>query len=769
MQNNKVNNHLLDCSDSHHFSSAAHKDRLGNCYTWIKADPTFAGLRHALKEFDERVFVGEEPDKLKTVRNNGTKYVKTLKISKCRDSSLNETWFDVDLQLNNSLVAIIGNKGSGKSALVDVLGLLGDTRQDRGFSFLNREKFKQPKNNKSQHFEATLLWESGKTLTKRLNDSVAEDEIESIKYIPQSFLERICNEVAVGDDSEFTAELETVIFSHVGEADRLSKDSLRDLISYKTKETHETIDTIKSEIREINRKVIELEEQSTPEHRTFVENLLKSKVEELEAHDKAKPHEIPEPRDNPETRTRISEVNKELEYTDLECNILDSLIDSEKAHQKQIVLFVSELEKALGKAKNLDYRYGQTRNEWPSKLDDIGLSFEEVITFRVNLSKLQSEIARFQSLKTELDEQLSEENTNSIVYERSSLDEKASKLRAKLDLPNKEYQIYLSQLESWEKKRKSLIGDKDVSGSLKYLKQQLKNLDKVPKQLDNIRKQRTTKVRQIYNKIANLADVYRNLHSPVQRFIENHPLAKGKFDLNFEVSIVDEGFKQRFFAHINHGVSGSFCGVEESNKRLEDLLDRYDFSDEESTIAFLDSIMEYLLYDKRTSSPPKMKISKQLRKDYTVELLYDFIFSLDYLRPHYTLKMDDKELHQLSPGERGTILLIFYLLIDKRDIPLVIDQPEENLDNPTIFGLLAPCIKEAKKKRQIFMVTHSPNIAVVCDAEQIIHASIDKKKGYRVTYKCGAIESPSINPIVVDVLEGTRPAFDNRESKYWVK
>ena len=52
--------------------------------------------------------------------------------------------------------------------------------------------------------------------------------------------------------------------------------------------------------------------------------------------------------------------------------------------------------------------------------------------------------------------------------------------------------------------------------------------------------------------------------------------------------------------------------------------------------------------------------------------------------------MADKELHQLLPGERGSLLLIFYLLIDKDDVPLVIDQPEENLDNQTIYNLLVP-------------------------------------------------------------------------------
>jgi predicted ATPase len=128
--------------------------------------------------------------------------------------------------------------------------------------------------------------------------------------------------------------------------------------------------------------------------------------------------------------------------------------------------------------------------------------------------------------------------------------------------------------------------------------------------------------------------------------------------------------------------------------------------------------------------------------------------------------MGDKELSELSPGERGTLLLVFYLLVDKGDIPLIIDQPEHNLDNQTIYKLLVPAIKKAKKNRQIIIITHNPNLAVVCDAEQIIYAELDKKDENRVSYYSGSIENPLTNKHLLDVLEGTRPAFENRDKKY---
>lgn len=76
--------------------------------------------------------------------------------------------------------------------------------------------------------------------------------------------------------------------------------------------------------------------------------------------------------------------------------------------------------------------------------------------------------------------------------------------------------------------------------------------------------------------------------------------------------------------------------------------------------------------------------------------------------------------------------------------------------------LLGECLKEAKQRRQVIIVTHNPNLAVACDAEQIIWASHDTKDGNRIQYVSGAIENPTINACLVDILEGTRPAFDNR-------
>lgn len=201
---------------------------------------------------------------------------------------------------------------------------------------------------------------------------------------------------------------------------------------------------------------------------------------------------------------------------------------------------------------------------------------------------------------------------------------------------------------------------------------------------------------------------------------------------------------------------------------MRELIQKHDFTSAEGVGAFLDEVGRNLKRDLRDDEGPAVRLEDQLVQGASPEGLYDFLFGLDYLQPRFKLLWRGKPLSQLSPGERGTLLLIFYLLIDREDIPLVIDQPEENLDNETVAELLVPAVKNAKRRRQIILVTHNPNLAVVCDADQVIHASIDKSNGNRVTYTSGAIEDPVITQLIVDVLEGTKPAFDLRDAKYEV-
>jgi len=762
LKESKVNCRLLDCSDAHRFCDTPYKDRIGKCFTWIKADTTFEGLRQTLIEPDDRVFIGDLPDKLVNVQNNRTKYINLINIRRKADATLPEIWFNNELYFNPGLVAIIGNKGKGKSALSDIIGLLCNTKQNDEFTFLSNKNFRQPRNNKASHFEADLVWISGDTYHASLDDDVDPKRPELVKYIPQNFLEHICNQLSEVKESEFDQELKKVIFSHVDPSDRLEMDTLDDLISYKTREAYKSIDILKGELHQINENIISLENWLHPANQERINNLLDQKNRELEIHLQSPPQEVTKPDTDSAKQKEISErlqIEKD-NLTQIEALITAAKL-KQKLHSKQLAT-ANTLDTRID---NLNHQIQSFIAESTPEFESIGLSVSDILSYKIDKTLLMGKKFEINTAKTEDDNSLNPQLDGSLKHQKQNKEKIIEKLQLSLDEPNKKYQAYLNVYQLWEKRKAEIIGDGETENTIEYFKKQIKTFTDLPPVLEQVANDRMDKSLQIFAVIQELSKTYRELYDPIHKFIESNSVEIKDYQLNFDVGIVDNGFAKAFFDFISHGVAGSYCGVEEGTKRLNETLKASDFNDPEGIRSFLNKIIRSLINDDRPGGT-EMEIKSQLKKDREVLQIYDMIFSLDYLNPRYSLRMGDKELNQLSPGERGTLLLIFYLLLDKSDIPLVIDQPEENLDNQTVYEVLVPCIKEAKKKRQLIMVTHNPNLAVVCDAEQIIHANLNKQCGYEMRYESGAIENPSINRSIVDVLEGTMPAFDNRDSKY---
>lgn len=222
-----------------------------------------------------------------------------------------------------------------------------------------------------------------------------------------------------------------------------------------------------------------------------------------------------------------------------------------------------------------------------------------------------------------------------------------------------------------------------------------------------------------------------------------------------EMQLMDNDFSNKILSSISQRFAGVFKGKTEANNRITRLLRSTEFSDENSVLDLVNSII--LAVDEDIDNSEKKITDK---KEF-----YDYLYGLEYVGVSFKLKMGGRDLEELSPGERGIVLLIFYLALSQNSIPIIIDQPEDNLDNQSVYNKLVPCICAAKQKRQVIIVTHNPNIAVACDAEQIICCKMDKNT-HKITYLSGAIEDQEIKQNVVDILEGTMPAFDLRRRKY---
>jgi ABC-type lipoprotein export system ATPase subunit len=722
-------------------------------------------LRQILNEPNDRIYLGDFPDKLVHFGNNKTKYIDSLSIKRIAGSSLPEVWFNNTLKFNPGLVAIIGNKGKGKSALSDIIGLLCNTKQSNEFTFLSKKNFRQERNNKAKHFEAQLVWASGDQCSMSLDDNVDPQRPELVKYLPQNFLENICNQLSGIEESEFDQELKKVIFSHVDPADRMDIPTLDELLSYKTSEAYRKIEILKQELHDINKYIVSVEDWLDPENKQRISNLLDQKNKELDIHLKAHPKPVNQPDTDKTKQKEIADVSSKLQDEISKLNAIEKHIIKQKEDRKAITKHITITKTLISRLDNIEHQIQGFIRESESDLNKINLKLDNFFTFNINREPLNNKLDELSSLKVEIDRLLNPSVDGSLENQKQYKLKSIESLKKLLDEPNKKYQAYLTDKSEWEKRKSSIIGNRESDGTIEYYKHQLKTFEKLPQSLKLSQANRLEKSLEIYAVKKHLSNTYRELYHPIHDFIDKKSVTIQDYQLNFEVGIVDSGFEKDFFHFISHGLAGTYCGAEEGKQKLRETLKTSDFSTPEGIKTFLEKIIKTLQTDIRPGGG-EIKIKNQLRKDREVLSLYDMIFSLDFLKPRYSFRMGDKELNQLSPGERGTLLLIFYLLLDKSDTPLIIDQPEENLDNQTVYEVLVPCIKEAKQQRQLIMVTHNPNLAVVCDAEQIIRADLDKKNNYVMKYNSGAIENPDINRSIVDVLEGTMPAFDNRESKY---
>jgi energy-coupling factor transporter ATP-binding protein EcfA2 len=119
-----------------------------------------------------------------------------------------------------------------------------------------------------------------------------------------------------------------------------------------------------------------------------------------------------------------------------------------------------------------------------------------------------------------------------------------------------------------------------------------------------------------------------------------------------------------------------------------------------------------------------------------------------------------KDAAELSRGQKCTALLP--LLLARTQNPLVIDQPEDNLDNHFIYETVVNSIRRLKKKRQMVFITHNANIPVLADADLVIVMNSDGKSGY--IEKSGSVDD--CREQIVDLLEGGREAFELRRKRY---
>lgn len=755
---------IIVASDCHDIRSY---DPAPSC--WLKAEPTFFGLRQVLNEPRDRVWLGTEPPRIAHVRDHKSHYMKRIEIAKTGEEPKGQKWFDgTALELNHGLIAVIGNQGSGKSALSDIVGHVGNCPHQESFSFLHPDQFRLPRDNKAEGFVGAIVWENGAKTTANLAARVPESAPELVRYIPQYHLDAICDELKGGRAGMFDRELKKVIFSRVPPADQLGEPDLQALLTRLTSDTERRIDTLMEELRSAARALGRLESRREPEYRENLASQIKVQEAHLAALESEEPAPVVEPAADPATEEQQAKVRAQLQEL---ADERDSLTEEVATLQSELATVAQREQSAVSlraQLESLRAQVDRTLEAVEPVAGDLGLGEHDFVTITWDLGPLDALQAALTERRTAVEALLDEDAKGSLPARLADLRDRRAALQEQLDEPGRQYQAYVTELESWQEKKARVLGAPDQPDTLEYLRAHLRSLADLPSAITAEKARIFDIALRIFDEKAEILDVYDRLYGPVQEFIDTHPIARERFGLQFTTSLSSGAFVARFLDHIDQGRRGNFHGLSEGYDHAQQIIAKADLGSRDGLKAFLDTVWTALHEIDGDSGEKDLHVGHQLRRDFTSEDLFEFIFGLEYLEPRYLLSWEGRPLEQLSPGQRGTLLLIFFLLIDEGRIPLVIDQPEGNLDNQTVFELLVDCIKEAKERRQIVIVTHNPNLAVVCDAEQVVHATLDKADGYRVSYTSGALENPQMCEHIVNVLEGTKPAIDKRMSKYRV-
>lgn len=753
-------------SDAHRFVGTGQDQRGYGNYpsgraTWIKADPTWLGLLQAIKEPAKRCFIGAKPPKLRHIAENRSFFMESVTIAKVPKSNLKDRWFEgTALRLNPDLVAIIGNKGSGKSALADVIALLGNSQERRYFSFLKADRFRGKSGEPARQFVGQLNWCAGELNEANLADDPSPDRVELVRYIPQGRFEALCNEHVAGRSEAFERELRGVVFSHIPEDARGEALTFDQLIEAQEKVFRAKLGDARKELGELNRRIVGLEQQLHPDIRQNLDEQLRLKLVQLENLRASRPAEVARPSDD----LSVEQQAAAAELTGLANTELE-LVQREQAVRERLTKASASKNAAREVTERLDLLDAQVAaatRELALPLATLGLTPEDVLTLTIDRTLVQKAT---DDANGEIDAINLE--TKAIAAQRDEIRKKSQVASAALNDPQLQYQAYQTALKEWEARLAAIVGSDTNPDTQKGLERRLQQIADIPKLLEERKTERRVLSEKIFGILSGQRDARTELFAPLQQVIADNQLIREEYKLQFKATLLAfaDAISETLFSIVKQNV-GDIRGDDESRQAVKTLVDRNNLDSAPGALKFIDDLSDLLDKAARHISPKSAGIEPLMRKDRQPAEAYDYIYGLEYLEPKYTLLFQNTPIEQLSPGQRGALLLIFYLLVDKGRNPIILDQPEENLDNETIVSLLVPVLSEAKQHRQIVMVTHNPNLAVVCDAEQIVYAEFDRKAKSTIRYVSGSIENSTLNTHAVNVLEGTKQAFDNRGGKY---
>lgn len=654
--------------------------------TWIKANPTFEGLKQIIYEPENRIKIQES----KPEEKNDYQTI-------CKVKFYDDAFSPKEILINQNLTTIIGGKSTGKSILLKNIAESIDSEQvKKRIEEVDLSEYKKTVSN------FVVTWKDSQKNEKGKNNEINK----KIIYIPQSFLNRLVekeeSKTSIDEFIEDVLEQEVNIkntFLELRISNRKIEQNLtQDINDLFYKE--EDIKLLSENIKKIgDKKGIEIE------------------IKKLE--------------------TNISEFNKKIGITKTEISKYDSLLKEINISKDTQETIKKDLEVLLNLKFQTNFDVFSTANEI---LKNLSPERQKILQEKIQLilkkaksdwkEKIENEYKKLQ--KEKIEKEMNLKNLNEKIKPFVENIQKSKLLKEKI-----------KKLENENEK-------------LKEIKKKEENLEKLNEDCEKFKK----------NIIKNHARFFEKLSQAKIDILKHQSINKDK-DLEFNVCI---RFRNKSF---QENWINDFCNQKKLNQITELSLQNYNYMNPETFNSDLKKIIK-MIWTK------KILLKTAYSRKQAIKKLVQNWFVLDY-----KIKQNGEDISDMSPGKKSLVFLKLLIMLDNSKCPILLDQPEDDLDNRTIYNDLVTFIKIKKKERQIIIVTHNPNLVVGADSECIIVANQDltndrsENQEYKFEYVQGALEDTfriqknqkilykqGIKEHVCDVLEGGKNAFQKRKDKY---
>jgi hypothetical protein len=741
----------LHGSDAHDHSTVGQP--VDGRFSWIKGALIFDALRQACIDPASRAYVGPEPPR----HALPSQVISQVEIT-------NASWAGTPkIPLNPGLVSIIGARGSGKTALADVMAAGSDAftwtdssaAENVSPSFLVRA---QPVISDDR---VTIGWGGGVRVTRALDgrDANGPFAYPRARYLSQQFVEDLCSSKGASDG--LIREVERVIFEAHGEEEREGAVSFAELLEFRITRFQQSRQREDEAIASISDRIAEEMEK---------EGLVAGYVQQVGQKKKV-----------------IAGYNGDLRKlvvkgTEAQANRHAELSRAAEAQNAKIQKFSNQRRAFLtmqDEVKSLRAtKAPEMLRELQARYPGSGLSGAQwqdfLLVYRGDVDKAlidyiawaDREIIQINGVAPPVVDPkvaLIADGVDLITVKLATIKAEMARLEQFISadqLVRKQYTALSSRISQ-------------ETNALKALEGRLTDAQGAAARRKSLQSEREASYGRVFEAILSEQNQLIELYAPLMARLSSSSGTLRK--LSFSVSRVIDVAAWSHLAEeelIDCRKSGPFYGLgsllKAANSDLKPAWENGNAAEVQAAMAdFIAKYSKYLL-----SHAPYVPAQKEEFRDWLKQFAH-WLFSTDHISVRYGISYDGVDIRNLSPGTRGIVLLLLYLALDDADDrPLIIDQPEENLDPKSVFDELVPLFITAKTKRQVIMVTHNANLVINTDADQIIIADATAHPAHGlpvINYVAGGLEDATIRKAVCDILEGGEDAFRERARRLRVR